>query len=58
MYNKGMGGVDLIDQRAVAYHLDQKPTIRFYLHIFFKHIFQSFAIFEDYVNIDTKKELT
>ena len=30
-----MGGVDLIDQKAAAYHLDQKSTIRFYLRIFF-----------------------
>ena len=29
-YNKGIGGVDLIDQRAAAYHLDRKSTIRFY----------------------------
>ena len=27
MYNKGMGGVDLIDQRDEAYHLGQKPTL-------------------------------
>ena len=25
----------LIDERAAAYHLDQKSTIRFYLDIFF-----------------------
>ena len=35
MFNKGIGVVDLIDQRAVAYHLDQKSTIRFYLRKFF-----------------------
>lgn len=35
MYNKGMGGVDLIDQRSAAYHLDRKSSIRFYLRIFF-----------------------
>ena len=29
MYNKGMGGVDLIDQRSAVYHLDRKSTIRF-----------------------------
>ena len=34
VYNKGTGGVDLIDQRASAYHLDRK-LIRFYLRIFF-----------------------
>ena len=28
MYNKGMGGLDLIDQRAAAYHLDRKSTIK------------------------------
>ena len=35
MYNNRMGGVDLIDQRAAAYHSDRKSTIRFYLLIFF-----------------------
>ena len=35
MYNKGMGGVSLIDQSTTAYHLDRKSTIRFYLRIFF-----------------------
>ena len=35
MCNKGMGGVDLIDQRVAAYHLDRKPTITFCLRIFF-----------------------
>ena len=30
-----MGGADLIDQRAGAYHLDQMPVVRFYLCIFF-----------------------
>ena len=34
-YNKGIGGVDLIDQRAAAYHLDRKSTITFYLRICF-----------------------
>ena len=36
MYNQGMGGVDLVDQRTVAYHLHCKSSIRFYLHIFFR----------------------
>ena len=35
MYNKGTGDVDLIGQSALAYHLDQKLTIIFYLLIFF-----------------------
>ena len=34
-YNKGMGGVDLMDQRAAAYRLDRKSSVRFYLRIFF-----------------------
>ena len=34
-YNNGMGGVDLVDQRTAAYHLDRKTSIRFYLGIFF-----------------------
>lgn len=29
-----MGGVDLTDQNAAAYHLDQKSNFRIYLHIF------------------------
>ena len=35
MYNKGTGDVDLIGQSALAYHLDQKVTTRFYLIIYF-----------------------
>ena len=35
LHNKGKGGVDLIDQKAEAYHFDRKSTIRFYLRIFF-----------------------
>ena len=34
-YNKGMGGVDLVDKITAAYHLDSKSSIRFYLIIFF-----------------------
>ena len=30
-----MGGLDLVDQRTAAYHLDRKSSIRFYLRIFF-----------------------
>ena len=30
-----MGGVDVIHQRAAAYHLDRKSTIKFYLRTFF-----------------------
>ena len=33
-----MGGVDLIDKRDAAYHLDRKSTIRIYLHIFLHFI--------------------
>ena len=32
---RGMGGVDLIDQRTAAYHLGRKSRVRFYLRIFF-----------------------
>ena len=35
MYNQGMGGFDLIDQRTAAYHLDRKSRVRIYQHIFF-----------------------
>ena len=31
----GMGGLDLVDQRTAAYHLDRKSSIRFYLKISF-----------------------
>ena len=34
-YNKGMGGLDLIDERTAVYHLDRKSSIRFCLRIFF-----------------------
>ena len=30
-----MGGVGLMDQRTVAYHLDRKSSVRFYLRILF-----------------------
>ena len=35
LYNSGMGGVALMDQRTAPYRLDQKSSVRFYLHIFF-----------------------
>ena len=35
LYNSGMGGVDRRDQRTAAYRLDRKPSVRFYLCIFF-----------------------
>ena len=35
LYNSSMGGVDLMDQRTVAYRLDRKSFVRFYLRIFF-----------------------
>ena len=35
LYNSGMGGVDLMDQRTAAYRLDRKSSARFYLRIFF-----------------------
>ena len=35
-YNSGMGGVDLLDQKAAAYKLDRKsPGGRYYLRLFF-----------------------
>ena len=36
MYNQGMGGIHLFDQRTAAYHLHHKSSIRFYQHIFFR----------------------
>ena len=35
LYNSGIGGVDLMDQRTAAYRLDRKSSVRFYLRIFF-----------------------
>ena len=35
LYNSSMGGVDLMDERTVAYRLDRKSSVRFYLHFFF-----------------------
>ena len=35
LYNSGMGGVDLMNQRTAGYHLDRKSSVRFYLRIFF-----------------------
>ena len=35
LYNSGMGGVDLRDQRIAAYRLYRRSFVRFYLHIFF-----------------------
>ena len=43
IYNKGMGGVDLIDHRAAADLFDRKPTIRFYLRIFLDLMDVAFA---------------
>ena len=34
IYNQGMSGVDLVDQRAAAYYVDRKSSIRFYQGIF------------------------
>lgn len=34
IYNKGMGGVVLVDRRTFAYYLDRKSSIRFYLRTF------------------------
>ena len=34
-YNSDMSGVDLMDQRTAAYCLDRRPSVRFYLRIFF-----------------------
>ena len=35
LYNSGMGGVNLMDQRIAAYQLDRKSSVRFYLRFFF-----------------------
>ena len=34
-YNSGMGGVDLTSQGTIAYRLDRRLFVRFYLRIFF-----------------------
>lgn len=35
LYNKGMGGVDLMDQKKVYYEYDRKSKTKFYLRLFF-----------------------
>ena len=35
LYNSGMIGADLMDQRTAAYRLDPKSYVRFYFRIFF-----------------------
>ena len=30
LYKKGIGGVDLVDQKTAAYYLDRKSSSRFY----------------------------
>ena len=35
LYNSGVGGVDLIDQRTAAYRLDRKSSVGIYFCIFF-----------------------
>ncbi|XP_040264689.1 piggyBac transposable element-derived protein 4-like [Bufo bufo] len=35
IYNKYMGGVDLMDQKKVSYETDRRSKIKFYLRIFF-----------------------
>ena len=35
MYNQGVSGIDLVDQRTYIYNLDHKLSVRFYLHIIF-----------------------
>ena len=35
IYNSGMGGVDLMDQRTAAYRLDRKSSVKSYLCILF-----------------------
>ena len=34
-YNKGMGGVDLMDKLTSNYRLDRRSKTRYYLHLFF-----------------------
>ncbi|XP_064469969.1 piggyBac transposable element-derived protein 4-like [Ornithodoros turicata] len=34
-YNKGMGGVDLMDQKKVTYEVDRRSRIKYYLRVFF-----------------------
>ena len=35
LYNKSIGGADLMDQRIATYRLDRKSCVGFYLRIFF-----------------------
>ena len=49
LYNSGMSGVELMDQRTAAYCLDRKSSVRFYLRIFFDLVdnacFNSYLIY-------------
>ena len=50
LYNNGMGGVDIMDQKTAAYRLDRKSKFRFYFRIFFDlmdvALVNSFIVFE------------
>ena len=58
LYQNGMGGVDLLDQRTTAYQLDFKSSVRLYLHIFFDCLdivcVNSFLVY----NMNHPKQLT
>ena len=57
MHNQGTGGVDLVYQKAAAYHLDSKFSIRFYLRIFFQ--FDGCSLFQRFSRLqyDASKQL-
>lgn len=50
LYNKNMGGVDLMDQRVAAHRLDRRSKTRYYLRIFFDLmdicVSNSFVVFD------------
>ena len=52
LYNSGIGGVDLMDQRTATYRLDQTSSVRFYHRIFFD--LMNIACVNSYLNCNIR----
>ena len=50
LYNSGMVGVDVIDQRSAAYRLDWKSAVRFYKNSRFLQFSISFLLYQQYLS--------
>lgn len=60
-YNKGMGGVDLMDQKKVYYEFDRKSKCRFYMRLFFdlfEICIHNTFIIQSKLNINEKTNMT